>query len=251
VARYAVWRGRPDDPRTPLGWFLADAASRRLPVHAAAALMALVGALAVGVTLWALLLIPAIILHVRPDEPPKDLTPLATVPPPGPSFAVSLEIWREDAMFGQDEGIVTFVDGWLHFVGRRTEFSLRRAGAQRLDDRRTIVFADESLTFEARDGDAEFGRALSVWHRATPVPVGESVLPPREVHPSGLARAWRTLVVPFTILVPAFVLVSLFIPIHFLFIGFLGAPGLSWMRLRTLRRRAREERRALRARETA
>ncbi|HWD41667.1 MAG TPA: hypothetical protein VG944_22690, partial [Fimbriimonas sp.] len=57
---------------------------------------------------------------------PRALQDLMDVPPVLPQFPVSIALMFKGLFYGQDQGVVTFVDGQLHFEGLRTCFSLPR-----------------------------------------------------------------------------------------------------------------------------
>ena len=93
---------------------------------------------------------------------------------------------------GRDVGIATFVDGWLHFEGRRTSFSLRRSDVDRQLGGRLRLSEGGEVEFEPQDDlvasgllernlAARFQADLNRWMRDDP-PLGESILPP--------ARTW-------------------------------------------------------------
>ena len=153
--------------------------------------------------------------------------------------------------WGADEGIATFVDGWLCFAGCRTEFAIRRSDLQDTaasGNRRTLLLADRALVLKAlHEQDVErLGRSSRLWSGTTPTPEGESVLPPSGVHATGLARAWHD---AFLAAAGILATVGLFLALSgeatfcIAFIG-CGAFG-SFGRLARVRRLAREDRRAL------
>lgn len=263
MEKRAVWRKRPEDPHGALGWLMDDRSGRWMPVPLALLITVALGALTVAWSPAALLALPYVALHVRrPARPIADLLPLATVPPPGPAYVCRIEVRDKGpeeigATIGEDEGIVTFVSGWLHFVGRRTEFSLRKTDAQGYSSLRNVRLVDlggETLVLAARAGwdatgrldEAEadrFAQAFGVWFHSPCVADGRSVLPPREVHPSGLARAWRELVgcaATWGIFVAG---MAAFFHSHVLIFAFsFGSIGPALTRLRDLHRRARARR---------
>lgn len=106
-------------------------------------------------------------------------------------------------MLGWDVGIVTFVDGWLHYEGYRVSFAIRRCDATLRTADRLKLAAGETVTFEPQDClladelvelDLKnlFKSNLKSWMRSE-VPVGEPVLPPATFHPNGAVRAWSNL----------------------------------------------------------
>lgn len=254
MARRAIWRAQPDDPRTGFGWLLADADSRPFSPGVALGFVLALGGLAWLWSLWVLLFLPLIVLCTRVPARPRDLTPLRTTPPPGPAFDCRVEsltdvdVLVRSTLLGSDEGIVTFVDGWLHYAGRRTEFALRRDDLRQSSEETGRLLlklaADEWLTIKPLDDrDDDFlRRAFRIWARTMPMPSGESLLPPTAVHPAGLARAWHYALLVFAILLAAIggfcaVNSSGIVPIFFAGRGLF----LPFSRLAALRRRARKE----------
>ena len=57
---------------------------------------------------------------------------LAPSPAPVEAFPVAFELAYQGVVTGRDEGIASFVDGWLHVEGLRTGFSLRPLDATRV-----------------------------------------------------------------------------------------------------------------------
>ncbi len=118
----------------------------------------------------------------------------------GGQFAAVLRLSRETA-YGFDEGLVSFVDGWLVYTGRRCAFSVRREDALWLkaDDKR-YGFAFEGpagkhlATLTVTEG-GRFGKAYWDWSRAENVE-GGPVLPPSVPNETAfvLYRSWAMLV---------------------------------------------------------
>jgi len=128
MQRRAVWRPRPDDPKTVVGWIRQNGWPRSISWQVAFLYTFAVLCLSAAVGPWGLLFLLVIAGNLGSARRfRRDLTPLSTVPSPGPAFAclMTVEQGSENIVVGRDEGIVTFVGGWLHFAGTRTEFSFR------------------------------------------------------------------------------------------------------------------------------
>ena len=206
--RRAVWRRGPTDPSSGVGRLLRTDAPRGLSCSPKAGLW-----IGVGLLLGAFFNpylrfgLPALLLYLRYERPGSEVSALGASPAPGAAFACRVEIRREGTVYGIDEGVLTFVDGWLHFIGQRTDFAFTsretRALAVLTDGcalglfGETLIFSPSGVwgAFYCRqDGDAAreaLTKALRVWRNATDVPGGDPVFPPRGAHSSGLAQAWR------------------------------------------------------------
>lgn len=256
MASRAVWRARPDDPRTTLGWFLRFGTPKGIPLPFAFFLTVVIGALVVAGIPWALLVLPIVLLSVRRPPAPVDLTLFRTLPPPGPAFVCRLSVERgeENLITGIDDGIVTFVDGWLHYAGLRTEFSIRAKDVRGFGETPTtrLLLGDVTVAFATADPESQntLARAASVWYRSSVAEGEESVFPPKGVHVSGLAHAWVESARSVSInLACGFLLVIILRALlgaeGFAYFGFFFATGFggTFGRLRALRRLAQEDRR--------
>ena len=251
MARRAVWRRASDDPRGIVGWIARDrkVTDDGMPARTLAGWLVAIALTATFWSAWALLALPFPLLMLGRRRPPPDVDALATEPPPGPAFVVGLEVGREIWTLGKDVGVLTFVDGWIHFAGRRTEFAVRPAdvGDARLDDGR-IVARDETGTFvhfALEKGQTE--RALAAWRSLAPV-AGEPLLPPGGVHPSGVAASLLG-----AARIASFVLVILALLLSFApwwaalaLVWALVGRASFWRGVGSLRELGRESRRALR-----
>jgi hypothetical protein len=260
MVQRAIWRKQPDDPKTGIGWLLRDQGSRWLSWPVAFALMVALGAMFLGWNPWSILALPMILLHIKTPPPPSVAgSPLATVPPPGPAFECDIEISRDGLVYGTDQGIVTFVSGWLHFAGRRTEFAIEEGFAQdfmSMGTQITLLLGGEEIEFRPRGGwDAEgkfteeqagrFRKAFGVWFHSPSAREGTSTLPPREVHASGLARAWRQMLSGLAIDAAFLALMSALLGQNVFVLFMVGHSFSSISRLRRLSRLAHEQKRAL------
>lgn len=258
MARRAVWRTLPDDPRTLLGWLLADEGSHCLPPAVVGGLALAIAMFAVAWSPWIFATLPLLALQARLPRPPRDLAPLATVPSPGSSFACRLDVWHNDVLLGTDEGVVTLLDGWLHYMGHRTEFAFRPSDATGSGGRGmspAVLFGDERVEFAplyateppTRPADLQSGffETFNHWLRTTPAVEGEPILPPQSVHATGQARARRAILKVFAFYLAAVpVLLLLFHAGAWIVFAFGGVDTEPFWRLRRLRRLSGEELRA-------
>jgi hypothetical protein len=198
MERRAVWRPRPDDPTTIIGWISQNGWYGTISGRIALLYTLTLVVLAAAITPWVLLALPAVAINLgRPSRAPQDLTPLVTIPPPGPAFAcrMSIERGNENTVTGIDEGIATFVDGWLHYAGLRTEFSFRAKDVRgfgaptnnprfRLDG--VLVELSARNVYDVKD-------LLDVaqrWYEFSQAEGTEPLMPPQAVHLSATAKAW-------------------------------------------------------------
>lgn len=140
-------------------------------------------------------------LLLRPRSHPID--DFLTLPPPSMPFPCNVAIKSGAAPLGFDRGIVTFVDGWLVFDGRRTSFSLCRNDVRKRDrddlylEDVTVCFVPEdevaSGDFHAKGLKSQFSTTLDNWYRIERSVSGKSVLPPRTLHIGGVVRIYEDL----------------------------------------------------------
>ncbi len=233
MERRSVWRSRKDDPRTILGWLFQDLDTpvrylgRCLSV--AAKLTAVIcfvrGQIVPGFFLFSLSSIPAYL--VRPfwlgrRSLNARVTPLLTLPAPDTPYPCHVEIFRRGFLLGKDQGVVTFVDGWLHYEGLRTSFSLQRTAVSSRDGNRlelaeggTIHFypQDDLIAIDLAESNlkARFGGYLGSWMKSD-APAGESLLPPAAIHASGMVHAWTEFAVASVALAVVLQLLLLYLP---------------------------------------
>lgn len=217
----APWRARPDDPRTWAGWLACDidGPARLLASQLAwsirlLALLALVKGnwIGAGVAIAFSCVPEAVVGSVAylrgarwlPSSKrfvPKSLPigHLLSLPSPATPYPCRVEIEKGATTLGVDAGLVTFVEGWLHFKGGHTAFSVRRLDVIRRRDDRLKFAEGGSVVFDPQDwliaeGLAEedlakrFRASLKSWMRSDS-PEGESILPPSSPHVSGVIRA--------------------------------------------------------------
>ena len=204
MRRHEEWRRYPGDPRRTLGWTLR-AIIEETPRVVVMTLAALVGAFmliasaAAGAFCW-------------PDgldlsfdslrcRAPRDLALLLPIPSDVEGFPVRVTLRAKGVRTGYDEGIVSFVGGWLCFEGRRTAFALRpddvfaHLGSKvDLDDGTEIAFEPYDRLEARRDLASGFDVLYRRWRIAVS-PEGESRLPPRTVHPWAVGRALGAIVI--------------------------------------------------------
>ncbi len=241
------WRARPDDPRSSLGWFLKDA---DVPVRFV--FWCLSGAFCIGgllcfynsqIASGLSILALASGLSTCAQLPLRtwrrrlaaQVDQLATLPSPEAAFPCQIEVFGNGYFAGKDQGVVTFVDGWLHYEGLRTSFSflpsaVRRNSGRQVDPRESgpvasfVRWLSDRYRIEFADGGAVeispvneqffvgftptvlrefFGVGLERWMRDAAPSVGDSVLPPEAVHSSGSTRARAEFVAGFVLSIAA------------------------------------------------
>ena len=169
MANRAVWRGRPDDPRTVLGWAWLD--RRRWSRHFLNRAAIAIGAVAfyaagteqlVASLVFVLALVPLWMIPL-PSLP----GPVAAEPSPGIDYVGTIEVWRAKTFLGEDRMVATFVEGWLHVEGLLTAFAIRADDVMGGDPRRSDVIRlsdGTELRFQiARQGPpcSELSKGLS------------------------------------------------------------------------------------------
>lgn len=113
---------------------------------------------------------------------------------PGEGFSVSVSVVDQHGVTrGLDKGWLIFSEGWLLFEGARTSFAVTRGEARgkvfgmqlslTLEDRRNVQF---TVAPERQDALLQGHRE---WNLA-PIPDGEALLPPVDVHPLIWADRW-------------------------------------------------------------
>lgn len=193
MSERAVWRKGPDEGTSWIGYLVAD---RQRYLHkplenlgclcTVAGLFLLVGGHTLaGLGLFAVTFLARLLRRPRR----RDVTPLMTLPLPAPAFPCDVEIGNRDGAFGIDRGVVTFIDGWLHFEGHRTTFSLSRDDAKGRAENVLTLRDGEVLRFFPDEANG-FGNAIDRWFRIAPSAQGISILPPTSIHPSGRVRAY-------------------------------------------------------------
>lgn len=198
MGRHALWRSRNDDPKTPLAWFFRSPWRATVKPGAACVYFGLIALTAFFASPVILLAVPAILVNLgRKRRIPGDPVSLATIPAPGPSFACRLAIERgaENAVVGIDEGMVTFVDGWLYYTGLRTEFSIRAKDVRGFGDPSTgprLLLGETTVDLRPQEPDEAPAllRAARFWYHSSATLEAEPILPPREVHATGFALVW-------------------------------------------------------------
>ena len=219
MSRIAKWRRAPGDPTTLRGWLFGSGtkipvpsdpesrqASRR---HVTKALVVLGTFFAIAGLIW--FLKPGLVRYLpflnvgwvffslfrnrRPKSEPISL--------PGADDAFSVRMAVVDRIgeqTGSDFGTLIFCEGWILFEGGRTNFALSRGEAAAiptarsvtltLEDRRTVrlTLLDEGCDFRS------FSEAFSRWN-SLPIPDGEAVLPPTDIHPGVWAERWTGCVI--------------------------------------------------------
>jgi len=136
---------------------------------------------------------------------------LAPSPAPVEAFPVAFDLSYQGVVTGRDEGIASFVEGWLYVEGLRTGFSLRpldakRIGAMPEGSEAFDLPGGQRITLRALGSASDrltFGETVRVWYRFTVgVAVGEPTLPPLRVHPTAIVTP-LTVLAATALLVPA------------------------------------------------
>lgn len=209
----AVWRRRPEDPRTVAGYLVRN--ESRLPVRVRRNLWraSLAWVLAIGLAtalsgpfvglFVGLLGLAGLMVYARPGA--REHAALPTLGEDA-AFPVTLEVRRKGRRLGWENGWITFVDGWLVYEGMRTSFALKPDSLKRggtvaansllrlhLTDGTTIRLMRLSDFMQTqrpagwRDG-RHMRDAFRAW-REGDVPKGEAVFPPAERSSRVLAEA--------------------------------------------------------------
>lgn len=109
----------------------------------------------------------------------RRLERLRDFPAPIDQIPVRLRLARLHE-YAQDEGLVSLVDGWLVFEGRRTSFSLPNAAVEPFSEEFGFQFEGPGGAFYAAlepTQKAELADAWAAWQES-PSPSGAMVLPP-------------------------------------------------------------------------
>jgi hypothetical protein len=102
--------------------------------------------------------------------------------PEGDDFGVSLSLRRE-VLYGNDEGLLSFADGWMIYTGRQCAFSVRRSdvlGVIADSKRHGFQFrgpAGRCTVYFVASENGRLGGAFKAWSEATDVP-GTPIFPP-------------------------------------------------------------------------
>lgn len=213
MVQRAEWRKLPGDPNSPLAWWL-----RNLRGILAIGVVVTVATLLLFALAWqtgylalAMFLGPpggAVATYLVLEKAKQNVLPrlaaLAPFPAPAECFPIEFAISHRGVCTGSDQGIASFVDGWLHVEGLRTSFSLRPVDISKprpLLDRdaldipggQQVEIRSLGLTQEDRD---TFRETLRVWYRFPfGIPSGEPLLPPLAIHPLAVTRPLNSLFV--------------------------------------------------------
>ncbi len=143
---------------------------------------------------------PYVYRNTLPFSPkPLPIGSLLTLPPPAAPYPCRVEVRKRGVVLGIDMGVVTFLDGWLHYEGLRTSFSLRKADVSAHSEDRLELLEGGWIVFGPQDtlaaGEftevglaARFRANLASWMRSDSAE-GEPILPPITAHSTGIARA--------------------------------------------------------------
>jgi len=129
-------------------------------------------------------------------------------------FYVRMLVFNKEVLLGDDEGIVTFADGWMSFAGHYCDFSIY-AGDVKSVDSATSDLKDlfrscpGQISLRSQAGGAQLGmyphvdmqgnlpdnydfvKRLGRWSVEPRNPNGHAIYPPVEVHPTGTFFVWK------------------------------------------------------------
>ena len=206
-----------------------------------------------GYLMLALAALATTILLLRLRARPRSVESLLTLPDPVPTFVCDLEIRRAGTTLGLDRGVASFVDGWLHFEGRRTALSVKREDLKARDSEKIELADGTELLFRSQIEPGllhptrwAFGVSLEAWSRKGSAE-GESLLPPTTPHPAALYReSWDLLFAVLGIIALAWVVWAFgpFALVVLLF-GFTGSMVNAVVEYKEQRRLEKEARRSL------
>lgn len=95
--------------------------------------------------------------------------------------AVKVELYRAAFKYGEDVGLASFVDGWLHFEGNRCSFALPPL-SRVSDETLSMPFSGPTrghrVEFTPIENKSEFKVCFRDWTRGKPSPSEETILPP-------------------------------------------------------------------------
>ena len=164
------------------------------------------------------LLTSAVWMNVRSRRAAPHVADLLDLPATCAQYPVELRYAVDNVTYGSDEGILSFVDGWMHFQGRRTSWSLAAKGTslsplgssahtkkQRTDYGRRVNWSDgksmysiQLLPMDGLDGLGSGLRkkchvTLEEWKNSASVASANVTVPPIQVLPEVVDRLGRNL----------------------------------------------------------
>lgn len=205
VSRVATWRPGPNDPETAARWLFRGGTltsggeerpkpslrkKRLIALGAASYLAAFVG-LFVFFPKWGgltpLLNLPYVVVNMIVTWRRKSFTKVGD----GPGESVWVNLTVQDAhgrKTGGDRGWLVHCEGWILFEGERTSFAFTRGeawtpryeghGVFALEDRRRVILTPVG----EKPGPTPLKALVAAWNEA-PIPAGEAILPPTDLHP--------------------------------------------------------------------
>ena len=212
MSRVAVWRRRPGDPTTALGWIFS--ADLRLGLPSRSHVLASLFILALGMALWGavrlleghspslgpefyvVMALGSLIVRRRPSRDAHAALPMRAASTD--ALPVGIEIREGDRVTAKEIGWIGTAEGWLVYEGLRTDFSLKRNSSRapivRADGVRLSFGEGRSIRFvplprspkDASWKDPSLLPVFDAWLRAA-IPEGDPVLPPEAVHPEAAA----------------------------------------------------------------
>lgn len=154
------------------------------------AALAALGAFAlggVGAGLITLILASALCLLARRREEARDFAALAPIPSPEVAYPATVLFLTDDRHQGRDRGMIVFFDGWMHFEGHRTHFSLRTVDLRDAHPDAgdiEIVLKGDAQSIIVPFPTRSLQRRFYAWYRSSAWTEGEPTLPPLGPCPS-------------------------------------------------------------------
>jgi hypothetical protein len=153
----------------------------------------------VSLSIINILLFPAIWGMLLNPWPKADALSMMADPSAGKQFPADVSLRYSGSIYGEDSGIVTFMDHWLLFDGKGCSFCINRADATAVggfgsDFRVGYSLNDSVYEVRLRSRTAgmnsgtwrtmkeEFELAFELWEKAAPGR-GHSLFPPNTLHP--------------------------------------------------------------------
>lgn len=160
-------------------------------------------------------------------------------PPTVPQLPVRITLWSGDWAIGKDEGVVSFCDGWMHYQGLRTSFSLHRSNVARHPESGWALGAPFRFAYELQDRHRtlqvqplnalgsksrlqwdEFHRLFWYWDKTEEDLNGSPVYPPTMADPAFAGRlkmmvaawlvlTWELIAVLFDHRIPVFAKIAI------------------------------------------
>ena len=122
-------------------------------------------------------------------------------------FPTEVSVRRRGVLLGQDQGTISFVDGWLYFEGLHTQFSFRESDVLKMKKGRnrtySLLFEERAMIVVRADRAESFACALINWRTSRLVPEGSAQFPPILPHHSALHEPTGRLLIGTTLVAMA------------------------------------------------